>query len=147
MSQELRRADTTNPDTLAFLHALRHASGSRIPLWGEAKVPPFLGVPLFYKAPPRHFQPPKCKLTPSKYKWGRRDLCNSIQKFADSRSPIPVWRVPIYILEAEIVLGVLYRKGDPQKGWYHGPRNYYLNNSQGNNSCNCNCNLAAKIII
>ena len=30
---------------------------------------------------------------------------------------------------------------------YHGPRNYYVNNSQGNNLCNCNCNLTAKIIL
>ena len=28
---------------------------------------------------------------------------------------------------------------------YHGPRNYYANNSQGNDSCNCDCNLAAQI--
>ena len=25
---------------------------------------------------------------------------------------------------------------------YHGPRDYYINSSQGNNSCNCNCNFA-----
>ena len=31
-----------------------------------------------------------------------------------------------------------------QKG-HHGPRNYYVNNSHGNNSCYCNCNLATKI--
>ena len=31
-------------------------------------------------------------------------------KAADWRSPIPFWRVPICILEAEIVLRVLYRK-------------------------------------
>ena len=30
---------------------------------------------------------------------------------------------------------------------YHGPRNFHVNNSQGNNSCNCNCNLAAQIIL
>ena len=29
----------------------------------------------------------------------------SYTKTADWRSPIPFWRVPIYILEAEIVLG------------------------------------------
>ena len=29
-------------------------------------------------------------------------------------------------------------------GNYHGPRNVYVNSSQGHNSCNCNCNLAAK---
>ena len=28
----------------------------------------------------------------------------------------------------------------------HGPRNYYVNNCQRNNSCNCNCNLVANII-
>ena len=33
------------------------------------------------------------------------------------------WRVPIYILEAEIVLGVLYRKGViPQKGGIRSAR-------------------------
>ena len=33
------------------------------------------------------------------------------------------WRVPIYILEAEIVLGVLYRKGViPKKGGTLGSR-------------------------
>ena len=38
-------------------------------------------------------------------------------KTADWRSPIPFWRVSIYISEAEIVLGVLYRKGViPKKG-------------------------------
>ena len=33
------------------------------------------------------------------------------------------------------------------KKTYHGPRNYYVNNSQGNKSCNCICNLPAKIIL
>ena len=49
-------------------------------IWGEAKVPPFLGSPLFHKAPPRQFQPPKCKLTPSKIQIVEgRFLCTSIQ--------------------------------------------------------------------
>ena len=30
---------------------------------------------------------------------------------------------------------------------YHGPQNHYVNNSHGDNSCNCNCNLATKIIL
>ena len=31
--------------------------------------------------------------------------------------------------------------------WYHGPRNNYINSSQKNNSCDCTCNLAAKMIL
>ena len=53
-----------------------------------------------------------------------RFLCISIQKLQiGGRQSLfggchfTVWRVPIYILEAEIVLGVLYRKGViPKKG-------------------------------
>ena len=33
---------------------------------GNPKYHPFWGSPLFYKAPPRQFRPPKCKLAPSK---------------------------------------------------------------------------------
>ena len=37
------------------------------------------------------------------------------------------WRVPIYILEAEIVLGVLYRKGViPKKGGTLASREFFL---------------------
>ena len=44
-------------------------------------------------------------------------------KTADWRSPITFWRVPIFILEAEIVLGALYRKGViPKKGGTLGSR-------------------------
>ena len=83
--------------------------------WGNPKYQPFWGSPLFYKAPARQFQPPKCKLTPSK----RGCLvCSSKQKlqivgrqFLFGGCRFTFWRVPIYILEAEIVLGVLYRKG------------------------------------
>ena len=32
---------------------------------GKPKYQPFGGSPLFYKVPPRQFQPPKCKLAPS----------------------------------------------------------------------------------
>ena len=93
--------------------------------WREAKVPPFWGSPLFYKAPPRQFQPPKCKLTPSNIQIVEgRFLCISIQQLQiGGRQSLfggcqfTSWRVPIYILEAEIVLGVLYRKGViPKKG-------------------------------
>ena len=38
--------------------------------------PPFL----FYEAPPRQFQPPKCQLTPSKNKLGRGDFCAILHK-------------------------------------------------------------------
>ena len=37
------------------------------------------------------------------------------------------------------------RGGGGETSVYHGPRNYYVNNLQGNKSCNCNCNLAAKV--
>ena len=32
-------------------------------------------------------------------------------------------------------------------GKHHGPQNCWVNNSQGNDSCNRNCNLVAKIIL
>ena len=46
----------------------RHASAKLGPgkWWRKPKAAPFLGDPLFYKAPARHWQPPKCKLAPSK---------------------------------------------------------------------------------
>ena len=44
-------------------------------------------------------------------------LCNSIQELQTGGRQFTCWRLPIYILEAEIVLGVLYRKGRiPKKG-------------------------------
>ena len=62
-------------------------SGKLRKLWyishfGEKlKYHPFWGSPLFYEAPPRQFQPPKCKLTPSKIQIVEgRFLCISIQK-------------------------------------------------------------------
>ena len=84
------------------------------------KYHPFWGSPLFYsKHPPKQFQPPKCKLTPSKIQISEgRFLCIVSTKAADWRSAIPFWRVSIYILEnAKLHLGggncfgVLYRKG------------------------------------
>ena len=96
----------------------------------KLKYHPFLwGSPLFKKAPPRQFRPPKCKLMPSKIQIGEgRFLCISIQKLQiGGRQSLfggcqfAFWRGPICILEAEIALGVLYRKGViPQKGWYFG---------------------------
>ena len=68
--------------------------------------------PLFHKAPPGQFQPPECKLTPSKMLigegvsfWGGcQFLCNSIHKTAD-------WR------GLKLCSGLLYSKGGiPQKG-------------------------------
>ena len=85
----------------------------------KLKYHPFWGSPLFYKAPPRQFQPPKCKLTPpSKIQIGEGGfLCISIQKLQiGGRQSLfggcqfTFWRVPICILEAEIVLRMLYRK-------------------------------------
>ena len=97
----------------------------------KLKYHPFWGSPLFYKAPPRQFQPPKCKLTPSKIQIVEgRFLCISIQKLRiGGRQPLfggcqfTFWRASIYILEAEIVLGVLYRNGViPKKGGTLGSR-------------------------
>ena len=60
---------------------LWHSSACFNFLREKPKVPPFLGVPLFYKAAPRQFQPPTCKLTPSKIQIGKgRFLCISIRK-------------------------------------------------------------------
>ena len=81
--------------------------------WGKPKVPAFWGIPLSHEAPPRPFQPPKCKLTPSTMHIGEgRFLCNSIQKLQIGGRqslfggcPFAFWRAPISILEAEIVLG------------------------------------------
>ena len=110
--------------TLRASFVLQRCHPNKRPLNGEKlKYHPFWGSPLFYKAPPRQFQPPKCKLTPSKIQIGEGIfLCIVIQKlqiggrqslFGGCQS----CRVPIYILEAEIVLGVLYRKRlIPKKG-------------------------------
>ena len=44
--------------------------------WGKPNVPPFFGCsPLFYKTIPSQFQPPKCKVTPSKLQIGEWDFC------------------------------------------------------------------------
>ena len=44
----------------------RYACRPKNVFWGEAKVPPFWGSPLFYTATPRQLQRLKCKLIPSK---------------------------------------------------------------------------------
>ena len=62
----------------------------------KLKYRPFWGSPLFYKAPPREFQPPRCKLTPSKIQIvGGRFLCISIQKLQIGGRQFTVWRVSI----------------------------------------------------
>ena len=108
------------PIDTKFLHACREPWWPRLryTLWGEAKVPPFFGAPPFLlsiKLPPRQFQPPTCKLAPSKTHIGEgRCLCIPIQKLQIGGHEslfggcqFTFWRVPIYILEAEIV----YRQG------------------------------------
>ena len=51
------------------------------------------------------------------YKNCRVEVANPFLEGAD----FTFWRVPIYILEAEIVLGLLYGEwGETQKGWYFG---------------------------
>ena len=95
----------------------KETGGNDICMWGKPKVLPFWGVPLFYKAPPRQFQPPKCKLTPSNMYIGEgRFFVTLYQKLQVGGRQFTSWRATMYILEAEIVLGVLYRKGDAQKG-------------------------------
>ena len=71
------------------------------PVGEKLKYHPFWGSLLFYKAPPRQFQPPKCKLTTSKIQMVEEEISVYFMdtKTADWRSPIPFWRVSIYILE------------------------------------------------
>ena len=110
----------------------RHLESGNTP--GEKlKCHPFWGSALSIKQPQDNFSrqnakwcPPKCKLT-------RGDFCVFLKKktaeflYKNCRLEVAnlyfggcrftFWRVPIYILEAEIVLGVLYRKGViPRKG-------------------------------
>ena len=89
----------------------------------KLKYHPFWGSPLLYKAPPRQFQPPKCKLTPSKIQIWRGEISGySKYKFGEGRflviskqKPSRLEGVNLHfancILEAEIVLGVLHTKG------------------------------------
>ena len=42
------------------------------------------------------------------------------------------------------MLAALVRDGT--RDHHNGPQNHYVNRSHGNNSCNCNCKLAAKFI-
>ena len=61
-------------------------------------------------------------------------MCSSIQKLQIGgrqslfgRCRFTFWRVSIYILEAELVLGVLYRKWViPKKGGTLGSRDFFL---------------------
>ena len=80
---------TSRPGPLSWVLRLR--------FWGEAKVPPFLGAPAFsIKAPPRQFQPPECKLTPSKTQIGEgRFLCICKQKRQSlfGGCQFPFWRL------------------------------------------------------
>ena len=49
--------------------------------WEKLKYHPFWGSPLFYKAPPRQVQPPKCKLDAlQNTKLSRGDLCVFLYK-------------------------------------------------------------------
>ena len=79
---------------------------------GNPKYQPFLGPPLFYKAPPRQFQPPKCKSAPSK-----KGLATSnLQSFCiELHSNHPS---PIYILEGvnlrELTLMTSWKARNPR---------------------------------
>ena len=95
--------------------------------WGKPKVPTFLGSPLSIKHPQDNFSLQNV----NQEGWF---LCSSIQKlqiggrqslFGGCR--FTFWRVPISILEAEIVLGVLYRKGgEPKRLVLWVPMNSHL---------------------
>ena len=73
---------------------------SRALRWGEAKVPPFLGSPLFHKAPPKTISVSKMQIDALQNTNCRGEISVYFYtKTADWRSPIPFWRVSIYILE------------------------------------------------
>ena len=107
--------------------------------WGEAKVPPFLGVPpLSIKHPQDNVSLQNAKSRPPICKLARVISVNLYTKTADWRSPIYILEgadlhfggCQFYILEADIVLGVVYRKGViPKKcGTYFGfPREIVRN--------------------
>ena len=69
----------------------------RILLLGEAKVPPFLGVPPFQKSTPKTISAPIDALQSTNW---RGDISVYFYtKTAHWRSPIPFWGVSLYILE------------------------------------------------
>ena len=64
-----------------------------------------------------NWRPPKCKSTPSKKGLATSNLQCWYRNTQEISPPqFTFWRLSICILEAEIVLGVLYRKGGPPKG-------------------------------
>ena len=115
-------------------------------IFGEKlKYHPFWRSSLFYKAPPRQFRPPKCKIDALQNVNWQGVICVFLYKncslevanlhFGGRR--FTFWRAPIYILEAEIVLGVLYRKGViPKKGGTLGSREDSLG-PLGRSPCSC----------
>ena len=96
---------------------------------GDTQCTPLLGgpqpPPVFQKAPSRQFHLQNATWHPLTCKLGRGDVCVILDKnwrleVADLHfggCQFTFWRVPSYILEAEIFLGVLYRKGgNPKRG-------------------------------
>ena len=94
----------------------------------ETKVPtnnwqPFWVSPVSIKHPHDNFnlrnvnwRPPKCKLAPSKLRIGDLQSAVFVSSYTEiTPSQFTFWRVSICTLEAEIVLGVLYRKGETPK--------------------------------
>ena len=90
------------------------------PGFTHVQYPPFGGPPLFYQAPPRQFQPPKCNLTPSKMCVGERTLlCNSTQTLQIGRrqslSGGHFGRRQFTIWRLKFCWGCFIERGDPQK--------------------------------
>ena len=65
-------------------------------------MPPFGGPPLSYKAPPRQFQLPECKLTPSKtmYIGEGKKFCVILHKNCTLGVAIPFLKSVNYMLES-----------------------------------------------
>ena len=95
-------------------------------VFGEPKVHLFLGVPPFLLSTPKdNFSRQNVNWHPPKYKSGRGDfhaiLYKSCRQSLLGGRQFAFWRLSLYIFEAEIVLGVCYRKKeDPQKDWHFG---------------------------
>ena len=84
---------------------------------------PIWGPPPLYKAPPKTISPSKTQIDTLQLGRGRGDFC--VVPYENCRlevSPIPFWRGSIWLLEAEIVLGALFKKGEtPQRRHFGFP--------------------------
>ena len=92
----------------------------KLHIWGKPKVPPpAFGSPPFSRQRPQDKFSVQMQIDTLQMKIeDGRFLCNSKPKLqVGGRQSLfggcrfTFWRVPIYVLEAKIILGVLYRKG------------------------------------